>query len=190
MPTPQKTETIEQLTEVFKTANGVFLADFSGLTVEMMTELRKRCHAESVYFRVVKNTLAQRAANAAGLPDISPWLTGSTALAYTDDASRAVKLIQQFVKDVRETNGKPEIKTGLVEGQLLDEAQLDVLAKLPSSDVVRARFVGLLNAPAQKFVGLLSAGPASLARALDQRRHKLEEQSDSTEAGSNEAPAE
>ena len=175
MPTPKKNETIEQLAETMKSASGVFLADFSDMTVQMMTDLRKRCDAESVTFKVVKNTLALRAANSIGLPDLSQYLVGSTALAYAEDPARVVKLLQQFVKDVRQSNGKPEVKTGLIDGQLLDEAQLDMLAKLPSAEAVRAKFLGLLTTPASMFVGLLAAAPSAFARALDQRRQQLEE---------------
>lgn len=182
MPTPKKNQTIDELAEVFKTANGVLLTDFSGLTVEHMTELRKRCHEQNVTFRVVKNTLAQRAATAAELPDLSQWLTGSTAIAYSDDASAAIKLLKKFVSDVREANGKPEIKTGLVEQKLLDEAEMKMLAELPSAEVVKAMFLGLLNAPAQKFVSLLNAGPSQFARLLGAYRQKLEDQGNAAEA--------
>lgn len=175
MPTPKKDQTIAEITEVFKTVNGVILADFTGLKVEQMTELRKRCHAENVGFRVVKNTLALRAAEAAGLPDMSEWLTGSTALAYSDDASRAVKLLQKFVSDVREANGKPEIKTGVMDHALLDAADMKMLAELPSAEVVKAKFLGLLNAPAQQFVFLLNAAPSQFARLLGAYQTKLEE---------------
>ena len=184
MPTPEKNKRIEELTEIFKSANGLFLTDFSGLTAEMMVELRKRCNTESVGFTVVKNTLAQRAAQAAGMPELDQWLKGPTALAYAEDPVRAVKLLQKFVQDVREANGKPEIKTGLVEGQLLDPAELKMLATLPSAEVVRARFLGLLKAPATKFVGVLSAAPSSLVRLLDQRRQQLESSSSPEEATS------
>ncbi len=182
MPTPKKNQTIDELAEVFKTANGVLLTEFSGLTVEHMTELRKRCHVQNVTFRVVKNTLAQRAATAAELPDLSQWLTGSTAIAYSDDASAAIKLLKKFVSDVREANGKPEIKTGLVEQKLLDEAEMKMLAELPSAEVVKAMFLGLLNAPAQKFVSLLNAGPSQFARLLGAYRQKLEDQGNAAEA--------
>ncbi len=184
MPTPKKDQTIEEIADVFRTSSGVFLTDFSGLNVERVTELRKRCHEQSVGFRVVKNTLARRAADVAGMPDLSEWLTGSTALAYADEPTRAIKLLQQFVKDVREANGKPEIKTGIVDQVLLDGAELKMLADLPAPDVVKAKFLGLLNAPAQQFVGLLAAAPSSFARVLDQRRQNLEEDGNTAEAGS------
>lgn len=187
MPTPEKDTIIEELTEVFKSAHGIYLADFSGLTVAQMTDLRKRCHAGSVGFRVVKNTLANRAAKAAGLPDLSEWFQGSTALAYGEDPAQPIKLLQAFVRDVREANGKPEIRKGLVDGKVLDDAQLDMLARLPAPEVVRARFLGLLQAPASWFLGILSAAPASLVRALDQRRGHLESQTTPAEAGSTDA---
>jgi large subunit ribosomal protein L10 len=175
MPTPRKNETIEQLAKALRSSRGIFLTDFAGLPVGLMTELRKRCAAESVGFTVVKNTLANRAAQMAGLPDIGQWLNGPTAIAFAEDPSRAVKLLQQFVREVREANGKPEIKTGLYEGAILDAAQMNIIATLPAPEIVRARFLGLLQAPASKFVYLLSAAPGSLVRALDQRRQKLED---------------
>ncbi len=175
MPTPKKDQTIAEITEVFKTANGVFLTDFTGLTAEHMTELRKRCHADNIGFRVVKNTLAQRAAEAAGMPDMSEWLSGSTAVAYSDDATRALKLLKKFASDVREANGKPEIKTGVVDQALLSEAEMKMLAELPSAEVVKAKFLGLLNAPAQQFVFLLNAAPSQFARLLGAYQKKLEE---------------
>jgi large subunit ribosomal protein L10 len=186
MPTPEKNETVDKLTEVFKRGGGVFLADFSGMSVDMMNDLRQRCDDESVTFKVVKNTLALRASQAAGMPDLSPHFIGSTALAYAEEPARAVKLLRQFVKDVRESDGKPEIKTGLVDGHVLSDAELDMLAKLPPTEVVYAQFLGLLKAPAGKLVGLLAAAPGSLVRALDQRRQKLEEE----ETQSNAAQAE
>ncbi len=183
MPTPEKNAMIDELTELFKTANGLFLADFSGMSVDMMTDLRQRCDVEAVTFRVVKNTLALRAANAAGLPDMSAYLVGSTAVAYAEDPVRTVKLIQQFVKDVRESDGKPEIKTGFVDGHILDDAEMEILSKLPAPDVVRAKFLGLLKAPAGNLVGLIAAAPSTFVRLLGQRGQKLEEtQSNAAEA--------
>lgn len=189
MPTPKKNETITRLTDMFNSANGIFLTDSTGLKVELVTNLRKRCAAENIGFTVVKNTLARRAARAAGLPDLDKWLTGPTAVAYSkDDPAGPVKILQAFVREVREANGKLEIKKGVVDGQILDDSQMKMLADLPSPDVVRARFIGLLQTPASQFVGILSAGPASLVRALDQRRQQLVEQSAPSEAGSTETP--
>lgn len=189
MPTPKKNETITRLTDMFNSANGIFLTDSTGLKVELVTNLRKRCAAEHIGFTVVKNTLARRAARAAGLPDLDKWLTGPTAVAYSkDDPAGPVKILQAFVREVREANGKLEIKKGVVDGQILDDSQMKMLADLPSPDVVRARFIGLLQTPASQFVGILSAGPASLVRALDQRRQQLVEQSAPSEVGSTETP--
>lgn len=174
MPTPKKDATIAELADVFKSAPGMYLADFGGLNSDAMSELRQRCFAASVTFRVVKNTLAEKAAEAAGVPDLSEHLIGETALAYSDDPSAPVKVIQKFVDDVREAKGKPEIKTGLVEGQTMTSNQMDFIAKLESPEIVQAKFLGLLQAPASKFVGLLAAAPSGLARVLDQRRQQLE----------------
>jgi large subunit ribosomal protein L10 len=188
MPTPKKNDTITRLTEVFSSANGIFLTDSTGLKVELVTNLRKRCATENVGFTVVKNTLARRAAKAAGLPDIDKWLTGPTAVAYsTDNPAGPVKVLQAFVREVREANGKLEIKKGVLDGKIIDDAQMKMLADLPAPEIVRARFLGLLQAPASQFVRVLSAGPASLVRALDQRRQQLEEPAVSSEADATEA---
>jgi large subunit ribosomal protein L10 len=189
MPTPKKNETIARLTDMFNSANGIFLTDSTGLKVELVTNLRKRCAAENIGFMVVKNTLARRAAKAAGLPDLDKWFTGPTAVAYSkNNPAGPVKILRAFVREVREANGKLEIKKGVVDGQVIDDAQMQMLADLPTPEVVRARFLGLLQAPASQFVGILSAGPASLVRALDQRRQQLDEQAAGSTAGSTEAP--
>jgi|SaaInl4_150m_RNA_FD_contig_71_715234_length_2445_multi_3_in_0_out_0_3 large subunit ribosomal protein L10 len=179
MPTPQKNEIIAELTELLKSTPGVFLTDYSGLNAEVMTDLRKRCYEANVNFRVVKNTLARKAAEAAGMPEMSEHFTDSTAIAYADDPSQPIKLLQKFTKDVREAEGKPEVRTGMVDGKLLDAAEMDFLAKMDSPEIVKAKFLGLLQAPASNFVGLISAVPSSLVRAMDQRRQKLEDNENS-----------
>lgn len=183
MPTPQKNDIIEDLTKLFKSAHGIYLTDYSGLSVDMMTDLRKRCHAQRVGFRVVKNTLADRAAQAAGLPDVSEWFQGSTAVAYAEDPAQPIKLLQAFVREVREANGKPQIKKGIVDGRILDDSEIDTLARLPAPEIVKARLLGLLQAPASRFVGILSAAPAALVRVLDQRRQQSESESSPAQAG-------
>ena len=177
MPTPKKNEIIAELTELLRTSTGVFLTDFSGLDAELMTDLRKRCYDAQVGFRVVKNTLAVKAAEAAELGDLSEHLKGSTGIAFSADPSAPMKVLEQFVKDNRAADGKPEVRTGVVEGQILSDAQLEFIAKLDSPEVVKAKFLGLLQAPAGKFVGLLSAVPSSLVRLVDQRRQKIEGES-------------
>ena len=181
MPTPKKNQTIAELTELFKTSNGVFLTDFSGLNAELVTDLRKRCYDAQVGFRVVKNTLAIKAAEAADLGNLSEFLKGSTGVAFCADPSMPMKVLEQFVKDNRAANGKPEVRKGVVEGQILSDAQLEFIAKLDSPEVVKAKFLGLLQAPAGKFVGLLSAVPSSLVRCMDQRRQKIEGESGGSE---------
>ena len=181
MPTPKKNETIAELTELFKTSSGVFLADFSGLNAELVTDLRKRCYDAQVGFRVVKNSLAVKAVEAAELSDLTEHFAGSTALAFCDDPSMPVKVLEKFVKDNKAADGKPAVRTGVVDGQVLSEDQLDFIAKLDSPEVVKAKFLGLLQAPAGKFVGLLSAVPSSMVRVMDQRRQKLDGESGGSE---------
>lgn len=187
MPTPKKDKIIKELTEVFRSAHGIYLTDYTGLTVELMSDLRKRCHAQGIGFRVVKNTLAHRAAQAAGLPDLGEWFRGSTAVAYAEDPAQPIKLLRAFVREVRESNGKPEIRKGLVDGRVLDDAQLEMLARLSAPEVVRGTFLSLLQMPASRFLGVLSAAPASFVRALDQRRQQVESQSSPAQAGSADA---
>ena len=147
-------------------SSAVFL-DFTGMTVEQVTKLRDTFRAKGVEYKVVKNTLVNKAvAKHAWAPKLKPVLRGMTGIAWSfEEPSAAARVVKDAVKD----NDKLKIKAGLLDGELLGpKAVEDQLASLPNKDEARAmllaqlqaplsRFVMLLNAPAREFVGVLAA---------------------------------
>lgn len=174
MPTAQKEQIIQDATERLENAKGIYLADFSGMTVEKVSELRRRCREEKVQFRVIKNTLLKRALNARGITDLDPFLQGPTGLALsTDDEVSPARILADFAKE----NERPRIKAGLVEGRLFDEQQVAQLAALPSREVLLQQVLGTLIAPMTQFLGAIEATlrlPATMADVLAKERQKGE----------------
>jgi large subunit ribosomal protein L10 len=162
------TEMHERLTR----AKAVFLADFRGMTVDKATTLRNELRGASVEYRVFKNSLLDRAAQGTDMECLSPYLTGPTAIAISyDDPVSAAKVLSKFAKDPL---GKFVLKVGVLSGKLLDIKQIQALAELPSREVLLAKMLGSMQAPATNFVGVLAALPGSLVRVLDAIRTQKE----------------
>lgn len=165
MPKPNKAQKVEQLKEKLSTAKGIYFADFQGLNVAQANELRGRCRAAGVTFEVVKNTLARRAVDDSVRDQLDSILTGPTAIATSnDDEITPAKVIADFVKEFE----KPRLKAGLVDGRVMNETQVGVLAKLPSREVLLGRFAGGLKSPLSKLHSALSSPMQKLAMALKQ----------------------
>ena len=161
MDRAQKSETIEALKGVFAGAGAVVVTHYAGITVKQMEDLRHRLRLEGASLKVVKNTLVQKALADADAGALSMF-TGPVAIAYGPDAVSAAKVATQYAKD----NDKFIIVGGLMGEQVLNAKSIDALAKLPSLDQLRARLVGLLNAPATRVAGVLQAPAAGLARVI------------------------
>src|SRR5665213_710836 len=160
MERAQKSESIETLKGVFAGAGAVVVTHYLGLTVAEMTDLRHRLRQEGATLKVVKNRLAQKALNGDGAHAL---FQGPVAIAYGADAVSAAKVATVYAKD----NEKFTIVGGLMGDQVLDVASIAALAKLPSLDQIRAKLVGLLQAPATKVAAILQAPGAQLARVLN-----------------------
>lgn len=160
---PQKVETVEKLTEKLRHAKALVLTDYRGLTVAQLHELRTRLRAGGVEYVVVKNTLARRAAQAAGLPGLPPLLVGPMALAvgYEDEAAPA-RLVAEYIR----ANRRLAITAGLLEGQPLTDAEVAILAEAPPKDVLIARLLGSMQAPVTQLASVLQETVVRLARAL------------------------
>lgn len=156
-----KTENIEALKDVFAKAGAVVVTHYAGLTVRETEDLRARLRSEGATFKVVKNTLAQKALNGAG-DGATSLFSGPVAIAYGPDAVSAAKVSAAYAKE----NDKLSIVGGLMGDQVLDAAGVNALAKLPSLDELRARLVGLINAPATRIAGVLQAPAGQLARVF------------------------
>lgn len=162
MERAQKSESIETLKGVFAGAGAVVVTHYLGLTVKEMEDLRHRLRAEGATLKVVKNRLAQKALNGAG-EGANALFKGPVAIAYGPDAVSAAKVATAYAKD----NENFTIIGGMMGDQLLDAKSIAALAKLPSLDQIRAKLVGLMQAPATKIAGVLAAPAAQLARVMN-----------------------
>jgi large subunit ribosomal protein L10 len=168
----QKAEQVEVLTEKLRTAKVALLTDYRGLTVTQLQELRGKLRTGDVEYRVVKNTLARRAAEAAGVAALQPELEGPVAIAFGyDDLSLPSKLINEFV---RTTRLKLEVKGGLVEGRVFTPDQVKQLADLPSKATLIAQLMGTMQSPVGQLVGIMQTPVQQLIGVLDAYKTKLE----------------
>ncbi len=171
MPTAQKAQVIEETRQDFERATAVVLADYRGLTVQQMGQLRGKLAERGVVLKVIKNTLIKRAADEAGVQGLTPYLTGPTAVAFSyDDPVAAAKGMADALREFR----RMEIKAGVLGKASFDAKAVRSLAELPSKEVLLGKLVGTLNAPIQQLAWVLNAPIANLARALDQVRLKQE----------------
>jgi large subunit ribosomal protein L10 len=168
----QKAEQVELLTEKLKKARVAVLTDYRGLTVSQMQELRGRLRTGDVEYRVVKNTLVRRAAEAAGVPALQSELEGPLAIAFGyEDLSLPAKLINEFV---RATRLKLDIKGGLVEGRVFSPDQVKQLADLPSRESLIAQLMGTMQAPVGQMVGIMQTPLQQLMGVLNAYKTKME----------------
>ncbi len=172
MPTPQKQEQVALLTEKLRSAKVAVLADYRGLTVGQMQDLRARLRGADVEFRVVKNTLARRAAVESGHGDFQEALKGPIAVAFGyDDLGTPVRLLQEFV---RQTRLRLDIVGGLVEGRVMGPDQVRQLADLPSRETLIAQLLGTIQSPVATLATALQSPLAQLAGALESYKNQLE----------------
>jgi large subunit ribosomal protein L10 len=161
MDRAQKAESIETLKGVFADSGAVVVTHYLGLSVAEMTDLRGRLRKEGASLKVVKNRLAQKALNGAG-EGANALFKGPVAIAFGADPVSAAKVATQYAKD----NEKFSIVGAMMGEQVLDAKGVDALAKLPSLDELRAKIIGLVNAPATKIAGVLQAPAGQLARVF------------------------
>jgi len=168
----QKAEQVEEIAERLKKAKVAILTDYRGLTVTQLQDLRTRLRGGEVEYRVVKNTLARRAAEAAGHKALESELKGPVAIAFGyDDLGVAPKLINEFV---RATRLKLEIVGGLVEGRVFSPDQVKQLADLPSRESLLAQLLGTLQSPVGQLVGIMQTPVQQLIGVLNAYQAKLE----------------
>ncbi len=166
MPTAEKEATVAELTDILKRAKGLYLTDFTGLDVPSFTLLRKQLREESVSCRVIKNRLAKLAIKRAGVEGLDDVLRGPTGLVCADeDPVAPARMLSKFAK---ETDGKPVIKAGYIDGEVFVADQVERLAQIPSRDVLLGQMVSAMQSPIsglaftlngilQKLVGTLHA---------------------------------
>ena len=168
----QKAEQVELLTEKLRKAKVALLTDYRGLTVTQLQDLRGKLRTGDVEYRVIKNTLARRAAEAAGVSALQSELEGPVAIAFGyDDLSLPSKLINDWVRTARL---KLDVKGGLVEGRVFTQDQVKQLADLPSREALIAQLMGTLQSPVGQLVGIMQTPLQQLLGVLNAYKTKLE----------------
>ena len=170
MERAQKETIVAGLREVFESANLVVVTQFSGLTVAEATDLRNRMREAGAKFQVTKNRLALRALEGTAYKDIAELFTGATAIAYSQDAVAAAKVVVDYAKK----NDKLVVIGGALGGDTLDVARVKALAALPSLDELRGQLVALIQTPATRIAGVVQAPAGQLARVLNAYSEKRE----------------
>ena len=154
---------VEEVGTVAGTALSVVAAEYRGLTVAQMTELRSKARASGVYMRVVKNTLARKALAGTAFESMGATLKGPLVLAFSkDDPGAAARVIKDFAK----ANDKLVPTSLSIGGGVLSASELDKVASLPTKDQALSMLLGVMKAPMQKLVGTLQAAPLKLVRTV------------------------
>ena len=165
MTRADKEQEIKIIADKLMKSKAAFLIDFKGMKVSQVTELRKKLNPVESEMQVVRNTLAKRALK--DFPEMEKALSssfkGTNAIIFAyGDISASAKTLSTFAKDVEVL----QLKSGVMEGRVLDQSKIQYLSTLPSKDVLRAQLLGVLAAPASKFVRTLNAVPSGFVRVL------------------------
>jgi large subunit ribosomal protein L10 len=171
MPTDAKRDAVAAMAERLSRAKITIATDFTGLSVNEVTELRRQLREQGVEYRVVKNRIAALAATAAGVEPFKETLAGSTGIVFGyDDVVSAAKAVTEFVK---QTRSELKIRNGVMDGQLITAAQVSALGALPPKDELIARLLGQMNAPITGLVSVLSGTMRGFAIVLQRRADQL-----------------
>jgi large subunit ribosomal protein L10 len=161
----QKAAVIDEVTTQLRDAEAVYAVDYRGTSVTQAADLRSRLRESDTRFRIVKNTLTERAADNAGAAALKPFLEGPTALVFVKgDAASAAKALADF----KRASGLLEFKGGWMNGDTLSAGQIDAIAKLPSREVLYGRLVGMVASPLTGLASAMGGLVGGLARQLQQ----------------------
>ena len=149
----QKQNVVSEIQGKFTNSGSTVVAEYRGLTVAEVTELRRTLRAEGVEMKVYKNTLASRAAEAAGFDDLQQYLTGPNALAFGEDETTPARVMAQFAKKHKAL----VLKAGIVEGKVVDENTIKELSNLPNREGMLSMLLSVLNAPISSFARAVNA---------------------------------
>ncbi|MBN2413045.1 50S ribosomal protein L10 [candidate division KSB1 bacterium] len=164
MPQPAKLKKVEEISQSLSDAKSIFMTDFTGLSVEEITELRRELRKVDVSYIVVKNTLAKLSAQKIGLEKINPYLTGPTGLAIAqDDPIAPVRVIYEFQKKMK----KPTIKAAILEGQLLNQEAAEEIRNIPPKEQLLGMVVSGIASPLTGLIGGLQAMLTKLVYTLN-----------------------
>lgn len=184
-----KERIVSELAERLKSSQNLLVADYRGLSMPEIDELRSKLLETGARFSVVKNTLTRLAAEEAGVKQLLDLIDGPTAIAFIDaegDPAAAAKILN----DTARAHNVLVIRGGLLEGDTVSDVEIKRLATLPPADVVRAQFAGAVAAPLTTIVGLFTAPLRDLVNVLDARITQLQEQGETVPEPEAEAAAE
>jgi large subunit ribosomal protein L10 len=175
-----KERIVEELASELGSAETLIVADYRGLTNKQLEALRDQLIPLGGRFRIVKNTLTRRAAEKAGADALLVMLEGPTAIAFIESSGDPAAVAKALAATAKETNVLT-LRGGLLEGKTLSGAEVDRLATLPSTDVLRGQLVGAIVAPLTQLLGLVSAPLRDLHGLIEARIKQLEEQGEVVE---------
>ena len=165
MDRTQKAAVIDEVAQQIQEAEAIYAVDYRGASVPQAAELRARLREADATFRVVKNTLTERAAEQAGAEGLKAYLDGPTALTFVrGDAAAAAKALSDF----RRVSGLLEFKGGWMNSEALSPEQMDAIARLPTREVLYGRLVGMVASPLTGLASALNGLIGGLARQLSQ----------------------
>ena len=155
---------IEEMKKNFSSNESVMIAQYQGLNVKQLDQLRKELRDKGILFKITKNRITKIAIKETPVKDLEKYFTGPTAAAISSDPISTAKILTKFAK----SHAKLKIVAGFMDGKVLDQKEVAIIATLPSLEEARANIVGILATPAQKLVSILLAPGskiANLARA-------------------------
>ena len=184
-----KEQIVKELADRLKSSQNLLVADYRGLTMPEIDELRTKLLDSGARFSVVKNTLTRRAAEEASVKELLDLIDGPTAIAFIDaegDPAAAAKILN----DTARAHDVLVIRGGLLDGDTVTDVEVKRLATLPPADVVRAQLAGAVAGPLTTVVGLFTAPLRDLVNVIDARITQLQEQGETVPEPEAEAPAE
>jgi large subunit ribosomal protein L10 len=168
MAQPYKIEEVQRIKERLENAKSIILVDYKGINIEEVNELRNRMRNAHVDYFISKNTFIKIALNDLGINDLDSNLAGPTAIAASmDDEVAPARELVNFKKDIMSEKQFPSFKVGFVSGKLMDVAELDQLAKLPSKEALMSMVLQGFNAPISGLVGVLQGILRKFVYAVD-----------------------
>jgi large subunit ribosomal protein L10 len=186
----QKAAAIEEVAGQIQESEAIFAVDYRGISVPQAAELRTRLTEAGARFRVVKNTLTQRAADQAGAESLKEFLEGPTAFTFVVADGGDVALAAKALATFRRENDLLSFKGGVMNGDPLSAEQIEALSRLPARDILHGQLVGMIASPITGFVRTLNALISGLAIQLGQIRDQGLVGGDEPAAAAEEAPAE
>ena len=169
---PEKNLIVKEIKSRVDQTPYVLLTDYTGMQVPQFNELRNRLAGAKAELRVVKNTLLRRALADSGMPDLESFLHGQSAVVMGEsDISGAAKVLKNFAAEFQ----KPKLKIGILDKALLNVDEINALADLPSKEVLQAKLLGLLMAPASTLVRLINTPASQVAQVLKAYSEKGEQ---------------